>query len=90
MKKAVTNSDLMAVLGDMREDLGGIKAQLESHTKAFTAHLADDQAMAADVRKLQLSAAGRAGVAKGRAGTYGFLGSVFGAVAAFAVEWFKK
>lgn len=84
--KRVSNSDLMQVLMNMREDLGGIRARLEDHTSAFVKHVSDDELLAESVKKLQLAAERQAG----RASVWTLLYTgISGAIGA-AVEYFAS
>jgi len=82
----VSNSDLLGVLFNIREDLGTLKAnssnmsqQLENHISSVAeAH----KSTAEDIRKLQLAAARQKGFLAALAGA----GSVLGAGVGYAVD----
>lgn len=82
----VSNSDIMTVLLSVREDIGGIKANLVSHAAAFNAHVKDDQKIVADVQALQISAA----KASGRRTAYATIGAFVGSAAALIVDYFRR
>lgn len=82
----VSNADLMNVLLTVKQDIGGIKADIVSHAAAFQAHCKEDHELAEDVKQLELSAAR----AHGKRMAFGMIGSFIGAALALAVDFFRK
>jgi len=86
----VSNSDLLGVLLDIREDLGIVKANGTHIATQFKDHVAEVKAAAAmtasKIEKLQLGAARQKGVLAALTG----VGSLLGAGAGYAIDFFTK
>lgn len=82
----VSNTDLMKVLLTVKQDIGGIKADIVSHAAAFKNHVEEDKELCATVKALELSAARAAG----KRAAYAGLGGMVGAAFTLAVEFFRK
>jgi hypothetical protein len=78
----VSNADLMGVMMDIKQDLGVLKAKADGQTAWMTKHVADDAALAADVKSLQLGAARQ----KGFLTAVGAIGTVLGSAAGWFIE----
>lgn len=57
----VTNSDLLKVLLEMKEDVGELKSTASSQAAAFAQHVQDDAVLARSVGELRLAGARRIG-----------------------------
>ena len=83
----VSNGDLMNVLLDIKQDIGGLKTKADGHTAWMTKHVADDALMMADIRKLQDIGASQRGASR----VWNTLGlgaaGVIGAVAGPVFSW---
>lgn len=82
----VSNADLMNVLLTVKQDIGGIKADIVSHAAAFKNHVEEDRLLCADVKALELGAAR----ASGKRGAYAVIGGAVGTMLTLAVELFRK
>ena len=90
MSGRVSNGDLMEVLMEMKGDIGGLKADLQGHVRAFEMHVKDDKRVAEDVQTIKIDAARSIGVARGRATVWSLMGSAAGAALALAVDFFRR
>lgn len=82
----VSNSDLMGVLLSVREDLGGIKANVASTSALLASHIGVDTVVQAqlrtDVSTLQLGAARQ----RGFLAAIGTIGTVLGAGVGYMID----
>jgi hypothetical protein len=85
----VTNSDLMGVLMSVREDLGGIKANVASTSALLANHIGVDTVVQAqlrtDVSTLQLGAARQ----KGFLAAIGTIGTMLGAGMGYMIDMMR-
>lgn len=82
----VSNSDLMNVLLTVKQDIGGLKADIVSHAVQFKQHCAENDELAKDVKRLELGAAS----ASGKRGAYALMGGFAGSLLALAADYFRK
>lgn len=73
------DTNLAQALGEIQRSLGSIEGKLDGHMTAFKQHVADDAAMAADIKKLQLDQARTKGVMSSISAASTFVGSIIGA-----------
>jgi hypothetical protein len=79
----VSNSDLMTVLLDIKQDIGSLQTKAEGHTQWMAKHVADDALMCADIRAIQITQASQRGAAKVWNMLGAAIGTVLGAVAGY-------
>jgi hypothetical protein len=76
--KGMSGAEIAQVFGA----LGRIEQKIDTHTQWMTSHVAENKALEADVRKLEIGAARQKGVMAALAG----VGSLLGAGVGYAVD----
>jgi len=80
--KGMSGAEIAQVFGA----LGRIEQKIDTHTQWMTAHVAENKALEADVRKLEMGAARSRGVMAALTG----VGSLLGAGLGYAAEFLTR
>jgi hypothetical protein len=82
-------SEMMKVLLDIREDIGGLKESTRIFAETMTMHIADDKKLAGVVADLQLAHASDKSARRAWATAGGVAGAVISTAVTAAVEWWR-